>query len=94
MLNGIIFSQLTLLGLPQDVPWGFRKLLVWIRDQYRNPPLVVTENGFADHGELDDQNRIKYYTVSMSGSQSRPAPASPHRASRLPTPRTLLYSLR
>nr|BAG71912.1 beta-glucosidase [Corbicula japonica] len=42
-------------------PWGLRSLLRWIRDRYNNPPLYVTENGFGDNGELDDQGRISYY---------------------------------
>lgn len=46
------------------VPWGFRKLLVWIKDTYNNPVVYVTENGFVDNGGLDDQGRIDYYNVS------------------------------
>ncbi|KAJ1520157.1 hypothetical protein ONE63_004373 [Megalurothrips usitatus] len=45
------------------VPWGFRKLLVWVRDQFENPPLLVTENGYSDlPGTLQDKDRIVYYT--------------------------------
>ncbi|KAE8752460.1 hypothetical protein FOCC_FOCC000931 [Frankliniella occidentalis] len=44
----------------KTVPWGFRKLLVWVRDQYGNPPLYVTENGFADRGEIHDTGRQEY----------------------------------
>ncbi|CAH2067288.1 unnamed protein product, partial [Iphiclides podalirius] len=43
------------------VPWGFRKLLTRIREDYDNPPVIITENGFATHGDLDDQDRITYY---------------------------------
>lgn len=42
-------------------PWGLRSLLRWIRDRYNNPPLYVTENGFGDDGQMDDQERIHYY---------------------------------
>lgn len=45
------------------VPWGFGKLLLWIKDHYDNPPLYVTENGFSDSGELHDVGRINYYQV-------------------------------
>ncbi|XP_021923731.1 lactase-phlorizin hydrolase-like isoform X2 [Zootermopsis nevadensis] len=48
------------------VPWGFRKLLVWIAKEYNNPPVYVTENGFSDHGELRDTNRTKYITSYLS----------------------------
>jgi len=47
------------------VPWGFRKLLVWIANEYNNPPVYVTENGFSDRGELEDANRTNYLTVSF-----------------------------
>jgi hypothetical protein len=50
------------------VPWGFRKLLTWIAKEYNNPPVLVTENGFSDHGDLDDRVRVDYYVVSVSNS--------------------------
>jgi beta-glucosidase/6-phospho-beta-glucosidase/beta-galactosidase len=53
------------------VPWGFRKLLVWIAKQYNNPPVFVTENGFSDHGELRDVNRTNYLTVSKKTSSNK-----------------------
>ncbi|XP_049838028.1 myrosinase 1-like [Schistocerca gregaria] len=43
------------------VPWGFRKLLNWVATEYEGYPIIVTENGYADTGELDDQGRISYY---------------------------------
>lgn len=45
------------------VPWGFRKLLNWIKNEYGNPKLYVTENGYADDGQLHDQDRISYHKV-------------------------------
>ena len=49
----------------KDVPWGLRKLLGWIRDEYGNPPVVITENGVSDdpdhYGHLADQQRIRFY---------------------------------
>ena len=45
------------------IPWGFRKLLRWIKRTYGNPALYVTENGFSD-GQLDgtnDPQRADYY---------------------------------
>ncbi|KAF4523217.1 hypothetical protein B566_EDAN011754 [Ephemera danica] len=47
------------------VPWGFRKLLNWIKDEYNNPRLIVTENGFADYGELNDAGRVEYYRFGL-----------------------------
>lgn len=45
------------------VPEGFRKALNWIKDNYNNPPIIVTENGYSDEGELDDWNRVNFYIV-------------------------------
>lgn len=42
------------------VPWGLRKLLVWIKKEYNNPLVYITENGYADKGDIDDKDRIKY----------------------------------
>lgn len=43
------------------VPWGFRKILRWIKQKYNNPPVFVTECGFSDDGRLEDKERVKYY---------------------------------
>lgn len=45
------------------VPWGFRRLLVWIKDTYHNPLVYVTENGWSDTDVvgLNDDGRIRYY---------------------------------
>jgi beta-glucosidase/6-phospho-beta-glucosidase/beta-galactosidase len=49
----------------REVPWGFRKLLVWIRDQYNNPTVHILENGVSDDavsfGKLQDRQRINYH---------------------------------
>ncbi|KAF7268209.1 hypothetical protein GWI33_018669 [Rhynchophorus ferrugineus] len=52
---------------PDVLPWGFRKLLVWIKKQYDNPLVYVTENGFADSSEsLDDQRRVYFLESYIS----------------------------
>lgn len=48
------------------VPEGLRYLLNWIRDEYNNPEIIITENGFSDTGEIDDQGRINYYQVKTN----------------------------
>jgi len=53
----------------QVIPWGFRKLLNWIAKEYNNPPVLITENGFSDGGELNDRDRVDYITVSGSNSE-------------------------
>ncbi|MCO5585834.1 hypothetical protein L7F22_039767 [Adiantum nelumboides] len=57
------------------VPWGFKKILDYIRIQYNNPPIIITENGYADingsplislEHALDDVDRIMYHEEYLS----------------------------
>ncbi|XP_024966552.1 putative beta-glucosidase 41 isoform X5 [Cynara cardunculus var. scolymus] len=56
------------------VPWGLRKLAVYIKEKYGNPPVIITENGMDDpnkaHIDLDealqDDKRISYHTDYLS----------------------------
>lgn len=48
---------------PGIVPWGFRKLLNWIKNEYNNPLVIVTENGYGDGGAVDDVNRVVFLKV-------------------------------
>ena len=44
----------------KSVPWGMRGVLRWIQQAYRNPPVLVTENGWSDtSGTLDDPQRFR-----------------------------------
>lgn len=43
------------------VPWGLTKLLVWIKNHYNNPKILITENGYPDStGATKDYDRISY----------------------------------
>ncbi|VVC29505.1 Hypothetical protein CINCED_3A000813 [Cinara cedri] len=42
------------------VPDGFRRHLIWLKNEYGNPPIVVTENGYGDNGVINDLDRINY----------------------------------
>ena len=44
-------------------PFGFRKLLKFIKDEYGNPPIYVTENGVSERGavDLNDVPRTYFY---------------------------------
>ncbi|KFW79364.1 Lactase-phlorizin hydrolase, partial [Manacus vitellinus] len=44
-------------------PFGFRKILRWIKEEYNNPPIYVTENGISERGAFvfNDTQRIHYY---------------------------------
>ncbi|GCC31093.1 hypothetical protein chiPu_0009549 [Chiloscyllium punctatum] len=44
-------------------PWGFRRILNWIKKEFNNPPIYLTENGVSEHGDkgLNDTWRINYH---------------------------------
>ncbi|XP_063232318.1 myrosinase 1-like isoform X2 [Bacillus rossius redtenbacheri] len=41
-------------------PFGLRKMLKWVSDNYHGVPVLVTENGWVDRGEMNDSMRIRY----------------------------------
>lgn len=43
-----------------SVPEGLYQLLLWLRDNYNNKEVRITENGWSDDGELNDAARIAY----------------------------------
>lgn len=43
-----------------------RKLLNWIRKEYDNPPVYVTENGVSDKGGLVDTKRVDYFNSYLT----------------------------
>nr|XP_022915417.1 myrosinase 1-like [Onthophagus taurus]XP_022915423.1 myrosinase 1-like [Onthophagus taurus]XP_022915431.1 myrosinase 1-like [Onthophagus taurus]XP_022915440.1 myrosinase 1-like [Onthophagus taurus]XP_022915449.1 myrosinase 1-like [Onthophagus taurus]XP_022915458.1 myrosinase 1-like [Onthophagus taurus] len=45
----------------RSVPWGFGNILKWIKNEYGNPEVIITENGFSDKGGLQDCRRINYH---------------------------------
>ncbi|KAH9642756.1 hypothetical protein HF086_010409 [Spodoptera exigua] len=53
-------------GFLKVIPWGFYKLLTQIRNDYNNPPVIITENGYSSYGGLDDDNRISYLRKYIS----------------------------
>ncbi|XP_021358662.1 lactase-phlorizin hydrolase-like, partial [Mizuhopecten yessoensis] len=43
-------------------PTGIRRMLNWMKDQYKNVPIFITENGVSDrNGSLLDDHRISYH---------------------------------
>uniref|UniRef100_A0A3Q3KEV5 Lactase n=1 Tax=Monopterus albus TaxID=43700 RepID=A0A3Q3KEV5_MONAL len=44
-------------------PFGFRKILNFIKKEYGNPPIIITENGISERGpfNLNDIHRSYYY---------------------------------
>nr|XP_028600757.1 lactase-phlorizin hydrolase [Podarcis muralis] len=49
------------------VPWGLRRLLNWIKEEYSNPPIYITENGVGlkAKSDVDDTSRIFYYKTHI-----------------------------
>lgn len=50
-------------GWLKMTPAGFRIILNFIKEQYGNPPIYITENGVSERGDMDlnDIHRIYYY---------------------------------
>ncbi|VEN50230.1 unnamed protein product [Callosobruchus maculatus] len=50
------------------VPWGIRKLLKWIKDNFNNHKIIITENGYSDREPklLKDDRRIHYIKSYLS----------------------------
>uniref|UniRef100_A0A8C3G6H1 Lactase n=1 Tax=Cyclopterus lumpus TaxID=8103 RepID=A0A8C3G6H1_CYCLU len=44
-------------------PFGFRRILNFIKAEYGNPPIIITENGMSERGptDLNDIHRSYYY---------------------------------
>ncbi|XP_052245872.1 lactase/phlorizin hydrolase-like isoform X2 [Dreissena polymorpha] len=48
-------------------PFGLRKILNWLKKEYNNVPVYVTENGVSDrNGTLRDYHRIHYYRTYIN----------------------------
>ncbi|XP_068644980.1 putative beta-glucosidase 41 [Aristolochia californica] len=56
------------------VPWGIRKLVRYVKENYGDPPIIITENGMDDPNgpwadsskALQDDKRISYHTEYLS----------------------------
>ncbi|XP_018565413.1 myrosinase 1-like [Anoplophora glabripennis] len=48
-------------------PQGFREMLVYLKNHYKNPEIVITEQGYADEpNTLNDMERINYYRLYLN----------------------------
>lgn len=43
-----------------SVPEGLHDALKWFKREYNNPKVFITENGWSDDGEFEDDGRIDY----------------------------------
>lgn len=50
-------------------PWGARKLLDFTKNYYGDFPIIITENGYADRGEIKDYGRVEYYKTYLNEIQ-------------------------
>uniref|UniRef100_A0A3P9CHH5 Lactase n=1 Tax=Maylandia zebra TaxID=106582 RepID=A0A3P9CHH5_9CICH len=50
-------------GWLKVTPFGFRRILNFIKEEYGNPPIIITENGISERGtvDLNDTHRSHYY---------------------------------
>ncbi|KAB0804171.1 hypothetical protein PPYR_01141 [Photinus pyralis] len=48
------------------VPWGVRKLLKYIKDNYDDINIYITENGYADTHSIHDEKRVNYHKRLLS----------------------------
>lgn len=46
------------------IPGGIRECLKWVKKIYGDIPVLITENGWSDNGELEDNDRINYLHVN------------------------------
>ncbi|NXC28283.1 LPH hydrolase, partial [Campylorhamphus procurvoides] len=55
-------------GWLKVTPFGFRKILRWIKEEYGDPPVYVTENGVSERGPFvfNDSQRIHYYRAYLN----------------------------
>lgn len=49
-----------------SVPEGLHDLLKWIKNKYDNPTVLITENGWSDDGEIEDDERIVYLKAHLA----------------------------
>ncbi|XP_053185093.1 lactase/phlorizin hydrolase-like [Scomber japonicus] len=56
-------SPTTAISKQRAVAWGLRRLLNWIKEEYGNPEIFITENGVATDSKTtwDDSARMFYY---------------------------------
>lgn len=38
----------------------------WLKEEYNDPEVIITENGWSDEGELDDVGRVEYLRAHMA----------------------------
>jgi beta-glucosidase len=64
-INGTLIGRRAKSSWLYGVAWGFKKLLVHIKNRYNNPELIITEQGWStadyDDEAIHDTSRVQYY---------------------------------
>lgn len=47
-------------------PDGLRDILIFIKDNFNGIETIITENGWSDDGELEDDNRMEYLRLHLN----------------------------
>lgn len=55
------------------VPWGIRKLAVYLKDMYGNPPVIITENGKLLKSS-QSWIRKQIFNINMAGMDEKNKP--------------------
>ncbi|KAK5638885.1 hypothetical protein RI129_013180 [Pyrocoelia pectoralis] len=50
----------------RSVPWGFRKILKYIKQNYGDPDVFITEIGFPDSEKFNDTKTVKYHNDHLN----------------------------
>ncbi|KAK5645955.1 hypothetical protein RI129_004419 [Pyrocoelia pectoralis] len=50
----------------KSVPWGFRKVFNYVKKNYGDPEILITENGFPDLEEINDVGSVSYYNDHLN----------------------------
>ncbi|XP_006834640.1 PREDICTED: lactase-phlorizin hydrolase [Chrysochloris asiatica] len=54
-------------ALSRAVPWGMRRLLNWVKEEYGDVPIYVTENGVGlTNPKMEDTDRIFYHKTYIN----------------------------
>uniref|UniRef100_A0A2N9I7T6 Beta-glucosidase n=1 Tax=Fagus sylvatica TaxID=28930 RepID=A0A2N9I7T6_FAGSY len=72
--DGIPIGEPTPSGWLYIYPRGIRELVLYVKENFNNPPIIVTENGFSDvnnnslpiQDALNDSLRLKYHQLHLS----------------------------
>lgn len=66
-------------------PFGFRRILNWLKEEYNNPPIYVTENGLSLRGETDLNDTARIYYLQSYINEALKGMTGPSLTPHVPT---------